>query len=77
VLAATISFALGVFNLLPVPALDGGRAAFIIAEIVRGKPVDPEKEALVHIAGFAALMALMLLVAFHDITRIVSGQGVF
>jgi regulator of sigma E protease len=77
VLAATISFALGVFNLLPVPALDGGRAAFIIAEIIRGKPVDPEKEALVHIAGFAALMALMLLVAFHDITRIVSGQGVF
>ncbi len=77
VLAATISFALGVFNLLPLPALDGGRAAFIVAEIVRGKPVDPEKEALVHIAGFAALMALMLLVAFHDITRIVSGQGVF
>jgi regulator of sigma E protease len=76
-LAATISFALGVFNLLPFPALDGGRAAFIIAELLRGKPVDPEKEALVHIAGFAALMALMLVVAFHDIARIVSGQGVF
>jgi regulator of sigma E protease len=75
-LAATISFALGLFNLLPVPALDGGRAAFIIAELVRGKPVDPEKEAMVHIAGFAALMALMLLVAFHDIARIVSGNGV-
>lgn len=77
VLAATISFALGIFNLLPVPALDGGRAAFIIAELVRGKPVDPEKEAVVHIAGFAALMALMLLVAYHDIVRIVSGKGVF
>jgi regulator of sigma E protease len=76
-LAATISFALGLFNLLPVPALDGGRAAFIIAELLRGKPVDPEKEALVHIAGFAALMALMLIVAVHDIARIVSGQGVF
>lgn len=75
-LAATISFALGLFNLLPVPALDGGRAAFVIAELVRGKPVDPEKEAMVHIAGFAALMALMLLVAFHDIARIVSGNGV-
>lgn len=75
--AATISFALGVFNLLPVPALDGGRAAFIIAELVRGRPVDPDKEALVHVAGFAALMALMLLVAFHDITKIISGQGVF
>ncbi len=76
-LAATISFALGVFNLLPIPALDGGRAAFIIAELLRGKPIDPDKEALVHVAGFAALMALMLLVAFHDIARIFSGQGVF
>lgn len=75
-LAAMISFALGLFNLLPIPALDGGRAAFIIAEMVRGKPVDPEKEALVHVAGFAALMALMLLVAFHDLTRLFSGKGV-
>ncbi len=76
-LAATISFALGLFNLFPIPALDGGRAAFIVAELLRGKPIDPDKEALVHVAGFAALMALMLLVAFHDIARIVSGQGVF
>jgi regulator of sigma E protease len=60
-LAATISFALGLFNLLPIPALDGGRAAFIVAELVRGR---------------AALMALIMLVAFHDIARIVSGQGV-
>jgi regulator of sigma E protease len=75
-LAATISFALGLFNLLPIPALDGGRAAFIIAELIRGRPVDPEKEAMVHIAGFAALMALIMLVAFHDIARIVTGQGV-
>ncbi|HEY5340183.1 MAG TPA: site-2 protease family protein, partial [Candidatus Aquilonibacter sp.] len=77
VFAATISFALGLFNLLPLPALDGGRGAFIVAELVRGKPVDPNREALVHIAGFAALMVLMLLVAAHDIARIVSGQGVF
>jgi len=75
-LAATISFALGLFNLLPIPALDGGRAAFIVAELIRGRPLDPEKEAMVHIAGFAALMALIVLVAFHDIARIVSGQGV-
>jgi regulator of sigma E protease len=75
-LAATISFALGLFNLLPIPALDGGRAAFIIAELIRGRPVDPEKEAMVHIAGFAALMAIIMLVAFHDIARIVNGQGV-
>jgi regulator of sigma E protease len=75
--AALISFALGVFNLLPLPALDGGRAAFIVAELIRGKPVDPEREAVVHIAGFAALMALMLVIALHDVTRIVSGHGVF
>ena len=76
-LAATISFALGLFNLLPFPALDGGRAVFIIAELLRGKPVDPEKEAMVHLAGFAALMILMVVVAYHDIARIASGQGVF
>lgn len=75
-LAAMISFALGLFNLLPIPALDGGRAAFILAELVRGKPVDPEKEAMIHIAGFATLMALMLLLAFHDIARIVNGKGI-
>jgi regulator of sigma E protease len=74
--AALISFALGFFNLLPIPALDGGRAAFIVAELLRGKPVDPEKEAMVHVAGFAALMALFLLIAFHDIARIASGNGV-
>src|SRR6202044_2104250 len=49
-LAAMISFALGLFNLFPIPALDGGRAAFIIAELIRGRPVDPETEAMVHIA---------------------------
>jgi regulator of sigma E protease len=75
-LAAMISFALGLFNLLPIPALDGGRAAFIIAELIRGRPVDPEKEAMVHLAGFAALIALIMLVAFHDIARIVAGRGV-
>ncbi len=75
-LAAMISFALGLFNLLPIPALDGGRAAFIIAELLRGKPVDPEKEAMVHFAGFAVLIALMLARAFFDILRITSGNGV-
>ena len=76
-LAALISFALGLFNLLPIPALDGGRAAFIIAELLRGRPVDPEREAMVHFVGFSALIALMAVIAYHDITRIVSGKGVF
>ncbi|MDP9018642.1 MAG: M50 family metallopeptidase [Candidatus Eremiobacteraeota bacterium] len=76
-LAAVISFSLGVFNLLPFPALDGGRGAFIVAELLRGKPVDPEKEAMVHIAGFAVLMLLMIAVTYHDIANIISGKGMF
>ncbi len=76
-LAAAISIALGIFNLLPIPALDGGRAIFILAEMLRGRPVDREKEALVHVTGMAVLMVLMVSVAFHDIANIVSGKGVF
>ncbi|MBV9410345.1 MAG: site-2 protease family protein, partial [Acidimicrobiia bacterium] len=75
-LAANISIALGFFNLLPIPALDGGRGFFILIEMLRGRPIDPEREALVHVAGFAALMMLMLFVAYHDIANIVHGQGV-
>jgi len=76
-LAALISIALGIFNLLPIPALDGGRASFILAEMVRGRPVDPEREAFVHFAGFAVLMVLMVFVAYHDVANIVSGKGAF
>ncbi|MDQ6825860.1 MAG: M50 family metallopeptidase [Candidatus Eremiobacteraeota bacterium] len=74
-LAAAISLSLGFFNLLPIPALDGGRAAFIVAELVRGKPVDPEKEGLVHVAGFALLIMLILVVTYHDIANIMAGKG--
>ncbi|HUY10702.1 MAG TPA: M50 family metallopeptidase [Candidatus Dormibacteraeota bacterium] len=74
-LAATISFALGLFNLLPIPALDGGRAAFIIAELLRGKPVDPDREAMVHFAGFAVVLALFAVIAVHDIGNIIAGHG--
>jgi len=74
-LAAAISMALGVFNLLPIPALDGGRALFILAEMVRGRPIAPEKEALVHATGFAFLMVFMVAVAYHDIANIVAGKG--
>ncbi len=75
--AALISFALGLFNFLPLPALDGGRVAFIIAELVRGKPVDPEKEALVHITGFAVLIALLLVINFYNVVQIYQGKGPF
>jgi len=75
--AAVISFALGLFNLLPIPALDGGRLAFIVAEMLRGKPVDPEKEAMVHIAGFGVLLALMLVINVFNAIKIVEGKGPF
>ncbi len=75
--AALISISLGIFNLLPIPALDGGRGVFILAEMLRGKPVDPEKEALVHVGGFAVLIVLMLAVSYHDIANLVSGKGAF
>lgn len=76
-LAATLSISLGIFNLLPIPALDGGRGVFILIEMLRGKPVDPEKEALVHVGGFAVLIALMLFVSYHDIAKLVAGKGAF
>ena len=61
---------MGVMNLLPIPALDGGRLVFIILEMLRGKPVDPEKEGMVHMVGMAALMTLMLFVLFNDIRNL-------
>jgi regulator of sigma E protease len=76
-LAGMISVSLGIFNLLPIPALDGGRAVFILVEMLRGKPVDPEKEALVHVGGFAVLIALMLAVSFHDVSAAMSGRSAF
>lgn len=61
---------LGVINLLPIPALDGGRLVFLIIEAFRGKPIDPEKEGIVHLIGFVALMILMVFVFYNDITRL-------
>ena len=66
-----LSANLGVMNLLPLPALDGGRLVFLLIELVRGKPVDPEKEGLVHMIGFIALMLLMVFVFYNDIMRII------
>ncbi len=69
-LATLLTINLGIINLLPLPALDGGRLVFLLVEAVRGKPVPPEKEGFVHLAGFALLMALMVVVMFNDIARI-------
>lgn len=62
---------LGVMNLLPIPALDGGRLLFIIYEMIFRKPVDRKVESIIHMIGFAILMALMLYIAFNDIMRII------
>lgn len=64
-----LSANLGVMNLLPIPALDGGRLLFLIIEAIRGKRMDPEKEGLVNMISMAALMALMIFVVFNDISR--------
>ena len=68
-LATLLTVNLGVVNLLPLPALDGGRLLFLLLEAVRGKPIPPEKEGMVHLAGFAVLMFIMILVLFNDISR--------
>jgi regulator of sigma E protease len=67
--AGILSINLGIMNLLPIPALDGGRLMFFAVEAVRGKPVDRQKEGMVHFIGFALLMLLMLVVTWNDIQR--------
>ena len=65
-----LSVNLGILNLLPVPALDGGRLVFLFVEVIRGKPVPPEKEGLVHMIGLMFFMALMVFVFFNDLFNI-------
>ncbi len=67
---AVLSVNLGIINLLPLPALDGGRLIFVGLEAVRGKPIDPQKEGVVHFIGFALLMLLMIIVTWNDIQRL-------
>lgn len=67
--AGILSINLGIMNLLPIPALDGGRLLFFAVEAVRGKPIDRQKEGMVHFIGFALLMLLMLVVTWNDIQR--------
>lgn len=61
---------LGVMNLLPLPALDGGRLVFLILEAIRRKRIDPEKEGMVHFVGLMLLMLLMVVVMFNDIRKL-------
>jgi len=68
-LAIIITINLGIINLIPFPALDGGRLALLFVEGIRGKAIDPQKEGYIHLAGFVILMTLMALVTFRDIVR--------
>lgn len=61
---------LGILNLLPIPALDGGRLVFMFIEVIRGKPIPPEKEGMVHFVGLMFFMALMVFVFFNDLRNI-------
>lgn len=65
-----LSANLGVMNLLPIPALDGGKLVFLLIEAVRGKPVNREKEGMVHLIGMIALMLLMVVIFFNDIRNL-------
>lgn len=72
-MVAFITINIGIFNLLPLPALDGGRLLFLFLELLRGKPVAPKYEGYVHAAGLFLLMGLMLVVTFNDIVRLIKG----
>ena len=75
-LAAVISLSLGIFNLLPIPALDGGRILFVAIEWVRrGKRISPQKEGLVHLVGFALLIMVAIMITFADLDRIFRGES--
>lgn len=70
-LAVLLTVNLGVFNLLPIPALDGGRIFFVLIEMIRRKTIPPEKEGMVHMIGFALLILLSLFVAYMDVLKLI------
>lgn len=72
-LGVLISANLGLMNLLPLPALDGGRLVFLIIEAVRGKPVPPEKEGIVHFVGLVLLLCLVIFLTISDVRTFIIG----
>jgi len=68
--AALINAAIGTMNLLPIPAMDGGRLVFLAIEGIRRKPVPPEREAMVHFIGIVTLLLLFVFIAYRDIARL-------
>jgi len=74
--AAFLSINLGLINIFPLPALDGGRIAFVLLEKARGgKRIPPRTEGLIHLIGFALLIGVIAAITYNDITRIVSSGG--
>ncbi|MGN0669983.1 MAG: site-2 protease family protein, partial [Oscillospiraceae bacterium] len=69
---ALLSINVGIFNLLPIPGLDGARLIFLIIELIRRKPVKPQVEGMIHFVGMALLLLLMIVISFNDITKLVS-----
>lgn len=74
-LAGILSISLAFFNVLPIPALDGGRLFFILIEMITRKKVSPQIESAAHAIGFAVLMLLIVLVTFNDISKFIPGIG--
>ena len=75
---ALLSINLAIVNLLPIPALDGGRITFVLLELARGgRRLAPQKERIVHLAGFALLIGTVIIISVNDIRRLVSGADFF
>lgn len=74
-LTGVLSIQLGLINLFPIPALDGSRLVFLLIEGLRRKPLNPEKENLIHLAGFVLLLVLMLAITYNDIVRLFFKAG--
>ena len=70
-IAVLLSVNLGIMNLLPFPALDGGRLVFLIIEVFRGKPIPPEKEGMVHLIGIVLFFLLAIFVLYNDIAKLI------
>ena len=73
--AMMISASLGIMNLMPFPALDGGRLVFLVIEGIRRKPIPPEKEGMVHFVGLILLFGLIIFLTFNDVSNLINGVG--
>lgn len=69
-LTALLSINLGLINLLPIPALDGSRLLFLVVEWLRGRPLDPDKEGMIHFVGFALMIGLLIFISIRDLARV-------